>query len=55
MPELLQHIDLDYYRSAQLLVARGDIERLRHERATCADVEIRRKIPPDASPSADNA
>jgi hypothetical protein len=52
MAELLQHIDFDYYRSAQLLVARADLERLRRERSTCADVKKPGKMPPGASPSA---
>jgi hypothetical protein len=37
MQELLQQIDLDYYRSARLLMAHAELEHLRQERP--ADVE----------------
>jgi hypothetical protein len=32
MQELLQQIDLDYYRSARLLIAHAELEQLRQER-----------------------
>jgi hypothetical protein len=31
MEDLLQYIDLDYYRSAQLLIARAEVAQLRRE------------------------
>jgi hypothetical protein len=31
MLDLLQHIDLDFYRSAQLLIARAEIAQLRRQ------------------------
>jgi hypothetical protein len=55
MPELLQKLDLDYYRSALLLVARAELERLRQERSTCADVERRSELPLGTRGSADSA
>jgi hypothetical protein len=55
MQELLQKLELDYYRSALLLVARAELERLRQERSTCADVEGRSKLPLGTSRSADGA
>jgi hypothetical protein len=36
MQELLQQLDLDYYRSALLLIARAELERLRQERSEVA-------------------
>lgn len=45
MQELLQQIDLDYYRSAQLLIVRAELEELRQERSALADVERRSEIP----------
>ena len=45
MQELLQQIDLDFYRSAQLLIVRAEIEHLRQRSSTAADVERRRNIP----------
>lgn len=53
MQPLLQEIDFDYYRSALLLVARGEIERLRQEASAVADAEARRKSPVSACPAAD--
>jgi hypothetical protein len=41
--ELLQQIDLDYYRSAQLLIVRAELELLRQESAASADLEWRRR------------
>lgn len=43
--DLLQQLDLDYYRSALLLVARTELERLRQERSASTDVERRSKTP----------
>jgi hypothetical protein len=47
MDELLQRIDLDYYRSALLLVARADLERLRQE--CSSEIEKQREAPLNAS------
>jgi hypothetical protein len=45
MQELLQQIDVDYYRLARLLIVRAELEQLRQERS---------EIPIDtSSPSAD--
>jgi hypothetical protein len=55
MQDLLQQLDLDYYRSALLLVARAELERLRQERAAGAGVERRSKSPFGASPTAEGA
>jgi hypothetical protein len=40
--ELLQQIDLDYYRSARLLSVHAELEQLRQERPTSGDLERRR-------------
>jgi hypothetical protein len=45
MLELLHQIDSDYYRSARLLIARAELEQLRHRRSAMADVDRRSKIP----------
>jgi hypothetical protein len=45
MLELLQHIDLDYYRSAQLLIARAEIAQLRRQSSALAHTEQQFKIP----------
>jgi hypothetical protein len=45
MQDLLQQLDLDYYRSTQLVVARAELERLQKERSTSIDVERRSKSP----------
>jgi hypothetical protein len=37
--ELLQQIDLDYYRSARLLIAHAELEQLRQERPASGDLE----------------
>lgn len=55
MQEPLQQLDLDYYRSALLLVARAELERLRPERSAGTDVERRSKSPFGASPTAGGA
>jgi hypothetical protein len=53
MDEPLQHIDVDYYRAALLLVVRADIERLRQEHSS--DVQTRRTIAPGASEATESA
>jgi hypothetical protein len=55
MPDLLQQLDIDYYRSALLLVARVELERLRQERSTGTYVERRSKPPFGAVPAAEGA
>jgi hypothetical protein len=55
MQDVLQQLDLDYYRSALLLVARAELERLRQERSAGTDVERRSKTPFGAVPTADGA
>jgi hypothetical protein len=42
MHELLQQIDLDYYRSVRLLIVHAELEQLRQERPTSGDLERRR-------------
>ncbi len=55
MRDFLQQIDLDYYRSALLLIARAELERLRQERPADTCVEKRSKSPFRASPAAGGA
>ena len=55
MQDLLQQLDLDHYRSALLLVARAELERLRQERSAGTHVERRSKSPFGASPMAEGA
>ncbi len=55
MQDLLQQIDLDYYRSALLLVARAELERLRQERSAGIGAERRVKSPFGALPAAEGA
>jgi hypothetical protein len=52
MQEFLQEIDLDYYRSARLLLVHAELEELRQERLV-ADIQRRSKIPFGTSHSAD--
>jgi hypothetical protein len=52
MQELLQEIDVDYYRAARLLIVRAELEQLRLERAALADVERRSQIPLATPPQA---
>jgi hypothetical protein len=54
MQDLLQYIDLDYYRSAQLLIARAEIAQLRRQSSALARTEQQRKIPSGASRSVDD-
>jgi hypothetical protein len=49
MQDLLQHIDLDYYRSAQLLIARAEIAQLRRQSSALARTGQQCKIPTGAS------
>jgi hypothetical protein len=51
MQEILQYIDLDYYRSAQLLIARAEIEQLRRQSCASARTDQARDIPTGASRS----
>ena len=53
--DLLRQLDLDYYRSALLVVARAELERLRQERSAGTDVERQSKAPLTAVPTADGA
>jgi hypothetical protein len=55
MQELLQELDLEYYRLALLLVARAELERLRKERLRYADAERPSNILLDTSRSGDSA
>jgi hypothetical protein len=55
MQDLLQRLDLDYYRSALLLVARAELERLQQHGSTSTDVERRSKDPFGAPPTAEGA
>ena len=55
MQDLLQQLDLDYYRSARLHVARAELERLRQERSEGTIVETWRKFPFGASTTAEGA
>ena len=43
MQDVLQQIDLDFYRSMRLLIARAELEHLRLGRSPLADVERRSK------------
>jgi hypothetical protein len=49
MQDLLQYIDLDYYRSAQLLIARAEIAQLRRQSSAVARTEQQRNIPTGVS------
>jgi hypothetical protein len=55
MQDLLQQLDLDYYRAALLLVVRAELERLRQERSAGTDVERQGKTSFGASPTAEGA
>jgi hypothetical protein len=54
MQELLQYIDLDYYRSARLLIARAEIAQLRRQSSALARTEQQCKIPTGASRPVDD-
>jgi hypothetical protein len=49
MQDFLQYIDLEYYRSAQLLIARAEIAQLRQRSSTLARPEHRCKTLTGAS------
>jgi hypothetical protein len=55
MQDFLQLLDLEYYRSALLHVARDELERLRQGRSAGADVETRGKTPFGASSTSERA
>jgi hypothetical protein len=55
MQDLLHQLDLDYYRSALLLVVHAELERLRPDCSAGTDVERRSKSPFGASPAAGRA
>jgi hypothetical protein len=48
MQDLLQHIDHDYYRSAQLIIARAEIAQLRRQASASVRSEQQCKIPTGA-------
>jgi len=54
MQDLLQYIDLDYYRSAQLLIARAEIAQLRRQSLAPTRTDTPRKSPSAASRSVDD-
>lgn len=45
MQDLLQYIDVDYYRSARLLIARAEIAELRRQASALACTDPPRKLP----------
>jgi hypothetical protein len=45
MQELLKELDPDFYREARLHMAHVELEHLRRERSSLAEVERRAKIP----------
>jgi hypothetical protein len=55
MPDLLRQLDIDYYRSALLLVARIELERLRQEGSRSTYIDRPSKTPLGAVPTADGA
>jgi hypothetical protein len=54
MQEFLQHIDLDYYRAAQLLIVRAEIAQLRRQSSALARTEQPGKIPTGPSRPVDD-
>jgi hypothetical protein len=54
MDDLLQYIDADYYRSAQLLIARADIVQLRRQSSALVRTESSYKLSTGACPPADD-
>ena len=44
MQELLQQIDLDFYRSVRLLIAHAELEQLRQERPASDGLQTRRRL-----------
>ena len=55
MQDLLQYIDVDYYRSARLLIARAEIVQLRRQTSALARTEQQIKNPAGASRPADDS
>jgi hypothetical protein len=54
MQDILQYIDVDYYRSARLLIAHAEIAQLRQQTSAMARSEQPRKGPTRASRPADD-
>jgi hypothetical protein len=54
MQNCLQYIDLDYYRSAQLLIARAEIAQSRRQSSAPTRTDQPRKLPIGASRPADD-
>jgi hypothetical protein len=55
MQDLLQYIDLDSYRSAQLLIAHAEIEQLRRQAPASARTEQQCRIPDGGSRRVDDS
>jgi hypothetical protein len=53
MQELLQYLDLDYYRSAQLLIAHAEIAQLRRHSSALARSDVDQSA--NATPIAQSA
>jgi hypothetical protein len=49
MVDLLRNIDIDYYRSARLLIVRAEIAQLRRQSSALARTELQSQIPNGAS------
>jgi hypothetical protein len=54
MHDSLQYIDLDFYRSAQLLIARAEIAQLRRQASALARTEQQCKMPTGTSHPVDD-
>jgi hypothetical protein len=54
MEDLLQYIDVDYYRSARLLIARAEIAQLRRQSSALARTEHQGNISTGACPPVDD-
>jgi hypothetical protein len=54
MDDLLQYIDLDYFRSAQLLIAHAEIAQLRRQSSAVARTDPQCNIPAAASRPVDD-
>jgi hypothetical protein len=54
MQDSLQYIDLDYYRSAQLLIARAEIAQLRRQASALARSKSQYKMPTGTSDPVDD-
>jgi hypothetical protein len=55
MQDLLQYIDLDYYRSARLVIARAEIAQLRRQASAPARTEQQLKILTEPSRAIDGS